>query len=298
MIWILLSISVAFLKALSELAGKIFTHPDHKKSIDETLLWFWVRAIVVIPALLLCLYEWLSLNIQSSFWLIILWALGNAITTITALKAVKYGDLSLVWPLWSLTIPLLFVSWYFLTWEFPNLWGFVWVFIIFIWTYFLAFDRKTLGILEPFKHIYSDLWARYMFITTIIWALTTPIDKLWVEAIWVFHWLLYLNIFAAIFLWIYIFLFKKNIKISWIFQRSNVIKVWAIALLLWLGNILQLLALKYTLVVYVIAIKRASWVFSVLLWALYFKEKNISWKLFAVSLMVAWVSLIIWAWNI
>gem|GEM_PF-4520492 len=46
-------------------------------------------------------------------------------------------------------------------------------------------------------------------------------------------------------------------------------------------------ALKYTLVVYVISIKRASGMFSVILGYLFFKEKNILQKLIAASTMFA-----------
>lgn len=298
MLWIFLSISVAFLKALSELAGKVFINPKSENALNEYALSLWVRTIVIFPALALCLYQGLNTDISSSLGIIILWALGNAITTVTALKAVKYGDLSIVWPLGSLTIPFLLITSFIINRELPNIYWYIWVLIIFFWTYILAVDSKTQNILDPLKNIFADIWARYMLLTTLVWSLTTPIDKLGVEALWVFHWLLYLNIFAAVFLFFYILFFKKDIKLSWSISLKNMKKVWAIALFLWLGNILQLLALKYTLIVYVISIKRASWVFSVLLWFLFFKEKNILYKIIASLIMLAWVACIILWWNI
>ncbi|MDA9129384.1 DMT family transporter [Candidatus Gracilibacteria bacterium] len=298
MLGILLSISVAFLKALSELAGKIFVNPNSENAIDEYALSLGVRTAVIFPALAVCLYQGLNTDISSSLIIILLGALGNAITTVTALKAVKYGDLSLVGPLGSLTIPFLLVTSFLINRELPNIYGFVGVLIIFFGTYILAINSNTKNLLDPLKNIFSDLGARYMLLTTFIWSLTTPIDKLGVEALGAFHWLLYLNIFAAIFLFLYIKFSRKNINLGEIIEFRNIKKIGAIALFLGLGNVLQLLALKYTLVIYVISIKRASGVFSVLLGFLFFKEKNILYKTIASLLMLVGVACIILGGNI
>ena len=298
MIWIILSISIAFLKALSELSWKIFISEKWESSLDEYSLALWVRSIVIIPVFLVCISQGFRTDIWPSFFLIISCWFLSAAATITAFKALKYGELSIVWPLGSLTTPLMLITSYFITREVPNIYGVTWVLIIFIGTYFLGVDIHKKGILLPLKNIFSNPWAIYMLATAFIWSLTAPLDKLWVTELGTFHWLLYLNIFSVLFLLLYMWFMQKRINFAEVYSVKNIQKIWTIALIMGLWNILQLIAIKYTLVVYVAAIKRASWVFSVLFWALYFQEKNIAWKLFAVSLMIVWVVCIILWGNI
>lgn len=298
MTWILLSIWVALLKALSEFVGKIFMDDTWKKTLDEYSLALWVRTIVIAPVFMLCLIQGFVVDIWSSLFIIFLCWWLSAVASITAFKALKYWELSMVGPLWSLATPLMLITSFFITREVPNMYGIVWVLIIFIGTYFLGIDRSKQGILYPIQNISSNLGARYMLITAFIWSLTAPIDKLWVEALGTLHWLLYVNIITAILLYFYMLIVGKKPQFKKIYSQENIKKVWAIALVMGLWNILQLVAIKYTLVVYVAAIKRASGVFSVILWALYFREKNILWKLFAASLMVTWVACIVLGGNI
>lgn len=291
MLWIILAISTAFLKALGEAFWKKNLSPK-ESSLDEYSLALWVRGMTVIPFLLLCLLAWFQYNLQWSFIFLALAILWNTITTITMLKAVKYSDISIVWPLWTLTLPFLFITGYIVTSELPNMYWALWVICIFIWSYFLWIEKWNTSFLAPIRKLYHDTWSRYMLITTLIWSITAPIDKLWVQNLWIIHWLFYVNLWVTILLFSYMYLSNKSLNLQNIFSAQNTRKIGQVTLVLWAGNIIQLLALKYTLVIYVISIKRASWIFSVILWALIFKEKNIVSKLIAASIMILWVGII------
>lgn len=286
MLGILISIGVAMLKALSELAGKFSIQTVSVKNLDEYSLALGIRVFTILP--LLCVYIYQSqYHFESSYIpLILLWSIWNAITTVTSLKAVKYGDLSLVGPLSSLTIPFLLLTGYVINNELPNIYGFIWVFCIFFWTYFLWFSDKKWSLLDPIKNIAKDTWARYMIVTSIIWSITAPIDKLWIQAMGIIPWLLYFNITISILIYLYIVVFKNTHSFKNLWSFSNVKKITLTWLLAGWASFLQLLAIKYTLVVYVVSIKRSSGLFSVLLWALYFKEKNIPIKLLASCIMI------------
>lgn len=239
-------------------------------------------------------FQW---QFSSTIWLyIILWAFGNAITTVTALKAVKYGDISVVGPLGSLTIPFLLFTGFLINHELPNTYGALWVALIFVGTYFLWIQKWNSHILSPIKNIFTDRGAMYMLVTTVIWSITAPIDKLWVEAIGTIHWLFYLNLVCTIMLGMYFLISGKHLELSKLREFTHIKKVVLVTTLLWLGNVLQLIAIQYTLVVYVVSIKRASGVFSVLLGSLFLQEKNIAWRLFATGMMIAGV-LIITLWG-
>ena len=298
MIGILLALIVAFLKSLWELAGKIFTDESKVSSIDEYSLSLWTRLMSFIILFPIALYIGIP-SITQDMWLIlffssILWAIG----TVTALKAVKYGDLSLVSPLSALTIPFLLITSYFITRELPNLYGYIWVSIIFIGTYFLQLHETKSGILWPLKAIYNDQWAKYMLVTALLWSITAPLDKLWVIEIWALQWMFFSNAGILFVLIIYMIFKKKHVLLSEMTSLSVLKKVWVITVLWWIGIFLQMLALKYTLVIYVIALKRASGMFSVFFWYLFFQEKNISQMLFAAAIMFVWVLIISILWNI
>lgn len=299
MVWIYLAIAVSFLKACGELAGKIFTDVKKENSLDEYTLIFWARffsAIILFP---LIFFIEIPSSISWKFICILLIsAVLNSIANISALKAVKHGELSIVWPLTALTLPFLLLSSYLINNETLNSYGYIWVIAIFMGTYFLWASELKKGFLKPIQAIYHDAGARYMFLTAVLWSITGPLDKLWVLETWVIWWMFFTNILISIFIFLYIFFIRKSFPFKTIIQSKHYKKIWAITLIGWLWVFLQMLAIKQTLVVYVIAIKRSSWIFSVLLGHIFFKEKNILWKLFAVSIMLVWVALISILWNI
>ncbi len=298
MIGIVLALAVAFLKSLGELAWKSYTDIQKVDSLDEYSLAWGTRLfsfIVLIPFVFFIDFSGLDLK----FLAILLWSsLINAITTITALKAVKYWDLSLVSPLTALTIPFLFITWFIITWELANMYGALWVAIIFIGTYFLNIQEIRGWFFAPIRALYENLWARYMLVTAVLWSVSAPLDKLWVLQVGAIGWMLLTNaVISIVFVGIMLVLWK-SMNPRFMFQSKNLKKIGALSILGGLWSFLQMLALKFTLVIYVIALKRASGIFSVFLWYFIYKEKNILAKFIAASIMLAWVLIISILWNI
>lgn len=292
MIWIILALGVALLKSLWELAWKYYTDTTKKDSLDEYSLAWGIRLfsfILLLPFIFFIDVSEINLHF---IWILLLSSLINAITTITALKAVKYWDLSLVSPLTALTIPFLFFTSFLITWESTNIYGALGVWIIFFGTYFLNIQEIRWGFMAPIKALYQNLWAKYMLLTALLWSVSAPLDKLWVLQVWVLGWMLLSNaIISTLFVWLMLVL-GKSMNPQFMLEKKNMKKIGALSLLLWVWVFLQMLALKYTLVIYVVALKRASWIFSVLLWYVVYKEKNIIQKFFAAAIMLAWVMLI------
>lgn len=292
MLWIILSVLTAFSKASIEAAGKAFTTNKKNKINEYTLAYGWrlLTWVIVLFGFFFISIPEINLNI---FIALIISSLINAITTIWLLKSVKYWDISLVWPLWSVTIPLLYITSYYINGETPNLYWFMWVLLIFLGTYFL-WVWSSQWLLEPIKAIFRDKWARYMLLTAFLWSISAPFDKIWVQEIWVIPWILLTSITIVIFMTpITLYYRPQSFNELKDIRALKTISLYSIiwAAILWL----QFFALKYTLVIYVISIKRASWIFSVIFWALFFKEKNIMQKLIAVSIMLIGVGIItIW----
>lgn len=294
---IILSLIVAFLKSLWEFAWKVFTSSKHKKNIDEYTLAFGGRvmwALLTLPILFFIPLQALSGNY---YYILIISAVLNAIATVTALKAVKHGELSVVWPLTAFTIPFLIFTGYFIGWEMPNMYGIFWVLLIFIWTYFLWVSSKKTWLIWPICAIWNDTGAKYMLLTAIIWSITGPLDKLWIMQYGVFLWMLYLNILIALLMFLYFVCLRRK-TFSHLQDIHSLKKISIMTLLGAWTLLLQMFATKLTLVIYVISIKRASGIFSVLLWYFFFQEKNIRWKLFASWLMLWGVIIITLLGNI
>ena len=96
-----------------------------------------------------------------------------------------------------------------------------------------------------------------MILTTLIWSITTPIDKLGILEHGVFLWMLYLNVSIALIMAIYSII-RKPQSFS---QIAHIPALKKITIMTALGGgtlLLQMFALKLTLAVYVISIKRAS----------------------------------------
>jgi uncharacterized membrane protein len=186
----------------------------------------------------------------------------------------------------------LFFTSFLITWENTNIYGALGVWIIFFGTYFLNIQEIRWGFMAPIKALYQNLWAKYMLLTALLWSVSAPLDKLWVLQVWVLGWMLLSNaIISTLFVWLMLVL-GKSMNPQFMLEKKNMKKIGALSLLLWVWVFLQMLALKYTLVIYVVALKRASWIFSVLLWYVVYKEKNIIQKIFAAAIMLAWVMLI------
>lgn len=292
MLGILLAICVAFLKSLGELAGKTYTDIQRKDALDEYILAWGTRVfsfLVLLPLIFVVGFPEISLKL---FYILLFTSTLWAITTITALKAVKYGDLSLVSPLTALTVPFLLVTGFFINQEFPNTYWLLWIGAIFLGTYFLNIHEIRWGILGPIQAISKNLWARYMFLTAFLWSLTAPFDKVGVLEVGAIEWMFLSNGLIS-FLFIFIMIGrKKSLNLRVFLVPKNMQKVLIVSLLWGIWVFLQMLALKYTLVIYVIALKRASGMFSVFLGWIFFKEKNITQKLIAASIMLVGVMIL------
>ncbi len=299
MLGIFFALCVSLLKSLSELSGKIFTQTTQKKSsLDEYSLAFGIRlyfAILQLPLLFFIEIPQLSLSVWGA---LIVVSLINALTTVSVLKSVKYGDLSLVSPLSSFTLPFLLCTGYIFLWEVPNVYGFIGVLIIFMGTYLLQVQDIWKGLFAPIRTLIQNPGARYMLLTSLLWSISAPLDKLGIIEIGIIPWIMISNILICIILATVLLFLGKQKSFFVSIEKQHIKKITLYALVTWLGLVFQFLALKYLLAAYVIAIKRASGMFSVVLWKLVFHEKYIFQRLLAAGIIFLWVVCIILAWNI
>jgi len=71
-----------------------------------------------------------------------------------------------------------------------------------------------------------------MITTSVLWSITTPLDKLWVVEYGVFQWLFYTNIIMAIATCVYAFMYHRN-SFRDITEFKNIKKISIVTLLAW-----------------------------------------------------------------
>ena len=169
---------------------------------------------------------------------------------------------------------------------------------MFCGTYFLQAHEIKNGLLKPFKKIYTNTGARYMLVTSVLWSISGPLDKIWIQSVGAISWMVFSNAMILLLTTIYICYAKKDFWLRNMKSLKYTAKILSLTCVGWCIILLQFLALKYTLVVYVLSIKRSSGVFWVILGYIFFRESHIRQKLFAAWLISIWIFLIVLYGNI
>ncbi|MBT8763552.1 EamA family transporter [Desulfohalobiaceae bacterium Ax17] len=210
----------------------------------------------------------------------------NILATILYIRAIQASDLSLTLPLLSFTpIFLLFTS-PLMVGDKPEPTGFLGVFLIFLGSYILGSSKP--GFWGPIKGLFSEKGPRLMLCVALIWSIAANVDKMGIRETSPFFWAFCVQAFIASGLTLLLFKQQKSISLG---SRKNIFLLSLIGLFTAMGLISQMSAVNIGLVPYVIAIKRLSIVFGVIIGALVFKEKDLKLRLCGAMIMLAGVFL-------
>ena len=282
--WIIYSFLTALFESLKDVLGK--------KSLEKCNEYIvaWALRLFALPFLLPLLFFTKKIVLGSGFWpALLLGGILNLITTVLYMKAIKASDLSVTVPMVTFTPLFLLLTSPVIVGEFPPLLGILGILLIVFGSYLLHLKEKQKGILAPFKAIITEKGPRLMLVVAFVWSITANIDKVGIQNSSVVLWAVAIHIFIII----------TMIPLMWITSRSSIhqlVKHRNVLVSLGLINALkyffQLAALQFTLVVYVISIKRTSAILCVIFGALIFKEKGLKERLTGSVIMVAGVLLI------
>ncbi len=282
--WIPLVLATAFFVSLQDVLGKrIIDRVD-----PYVVAWSWF--FFSLPLLIPCLFVAGIPSLDLQFW----WALGLSTVILTSasifyFRAIKHSDLSIVVPLRALTPLFLLITSPMILGEFPGGFGIIGIILIVLGTYILHLKERHRGFWAPFKSLVSEKGSRYMLIVAVLFSISGNLDKIGVVHSSPLMWLFALNLSVSIVLGGMMFRridsIPQQIKGAW---PSLV----ALGLLSGLGLIFQMIAIKMTLVPYLIAVKRASVIMTSLLGFFLFKEKGFRERIIGVALMVLGVFMI------
>jgi drug/metabolite transporter (DMT)-like permease len=229
--------------------------------------------------------------VSSGFWLPLAVSLAvNLLAWPLFVRSVQTSDISLVMPLLAFTPVFILGVEYLLLGDTPGGWGLAGIGLIVFGAYILNIRRGLSSLLEPLRALLDDRGAVLMLVVALLWSLSATVEKLTVTASSPSF---YMTTFGALFTLLFapVVALKTDDALGKL--RAHLPILAGAGGLTGLMALAQMNALQSTpLVNYVIAIKRAGMLVSVLLGWLLFDEENILFRAIGALLMVAGVGLI------
>ncbi len=200
--------------------------------------------------------------------------------------ALKAGDLSLTLPMLAFTPLFLLVTSPVTVGEFPEPGGLCGIALVVSGAYVLNLRERRFGFWGPVKALLTHKGSRLMLAVAAIWSVGANIDKLGLTASSPLFW------GASVYSATTLALLAPRLLRRGGASRLPGLPPWPVGvagLLEGIGIVCQMYALPMTQVAYVIAVKRLSIVFGVLLGAAVFREPDLRHRLPGALLMVAGV---------
>lgn len=235
-------------------------------------------------------------QLDTMFWIALAIKLPLSLAaTFLYVLAHKYGDMSLVNPLLSITPIIVLMIAPFVVNQEASLGGMLGVGLIVVGAYALNFNSRAASFFEPIKMLFRSKGARCMMATATIWGITTVIDAIGVQSAKGnglqagISWAFFNNLATTLVLTP--FVIKEAIAAFG--EPSKLKKIAPAGLFSGAMDACQMVAMTMLLAAYVNAIKRFSMVLSVIVGAVLFKEKGIEERFVGSLIMLAGVVLIV-----
>jgi len=281
MLWFWLSLTTALTQAVKDACLK--------RCLGE------MDAVVAVTAsstLATCFF-WVAVGLEPfpvlarEFWIIL--AIGGLLGVVTfALygKALKSGDMSLTLPMLAFTPLFLLVTSPLTLGEFPSPAGVGGLLCVVVGSYVLNLRERRKGFWGPVRALWTNRSARLMLIVAAIWSVGANVDKLGLRASSPRVWIAAVYTVSVLGLLPLVLRHARNVR-----AQIGRMPGWLVAagFLEAVGLVCQMHALPLTMVSYVIAVKRLSIVFAVLLGAAFFREPDVLHRLPGALIMVAGV---------
>lgn len=218
------------------------------------------------------------------FWPALVWSGGiNAIATPLIVLALKRSDLSLVAPVTSLTPLFMIGTGAVVLGEVPGPVGIAGVSVIVAGAYLLSVSEVHAGVLEPFRVLVRDPGARVMLVVAFLYSISAAYDKVGTVASSPLLWGAAIHAVTAAAL-LPLALWRRRRAPG---SRGAAPAILAAGVFTAIGAAAQMTALLLTLAAFVIAVKRTSTLFGVLLGHSLFREARVTQRLLGAAVMLA-----------
>ena len=269
MIWFFLSLAAALSIAARDVSIKSYEDLQPREIAVLELFW-------ALPALIIgCVFVETPPLDQTFWWTFILSIPINIMAYVLYLNAIKISPISLSVPFLAFTPIFMILTGFWVLGETINLWGGFGTGLIVIGSYILHFKKNQLNFSAPFSAFIHEKGSWYMLIVAVLFAFAAVIGK---KAI--------LHSSPLFFSYSFFLVFNVLILMGLFVRRKN---NWQKIIRnspkgLWLGSLLMIhisfhgLAISISTAVYMVAVKRSSILFSVLLSWLILKERDIHYR--------------------
>jgi drug/metabolite transporter (DMT)-like permease len=283
-IGLLMAATMSVTNVLTDVARK---HALHERDLIPTTFWIRLTVATLFGIVLL----WRVLNgavvaLRGGPALFGAWLLLDVllITVVTLLyfRALQISPMSMCIPFLSFTPVFLIPTGYFMLGEVPSPLKAVGVMLIVIGSFVMHRKLFSQGWLAPFKAVLQEKGSRYMLLVSLIFSFTNTIDKKLVTMSDVFTQAFAYGTGLAIAFWLMAKFRGGDFKAA---SRANWKWISLAGLFDAISLLFQLGSYAYIPVVITVSIKRAGIVLSVFSGWLFFREREITDKVIAASVM-------------
>ncbi len=205
------------------------------------------------------------------------------------LSSIRMAALSLTVPLLAFTPVLTVVSSWAILGEEISLTGAMGILLVTLGVYVLNGDLANRNLFEPIKAIFSHPGSLRMFAVAVIWSVTSTLGK---KGVILYDAIPFGVVLVCGDLVIFALVAFLRVRMGWAecCVRKHMPGLFLLAgILMAAAEVTHFVAVSMAPVAYMISVKRLSLVFGVIIGWIFFKEKNISYRLMGASTMVCGV---------
>ena len=285
MLWFPIALTTAFLTAAGDALTKAYLRPLGTFQMASGR----VLAPIFFLAPLLFMQQWPELD--HTFWktLAILLPL-ETLALILYMEALRVSPLSLTVPFLAFTPAFIILTGAVILGEKLSSQGIFGIMLIVAGSYSLHLKQVKAGISAPFKAIFQERGSVLMLAVALIYAVTSVLGKLAILHSSPFFFATFYFMVHGVFASTVLALFFK--VRPWMVVRKSPKGVLLVGLSQSLMVITHMWAISLAPAAYMIAVKRLSVLFGVLMGCVFFKEEGLGSRLVGAALMVAGVLLI------
>lgn len=294
-----LALGTAVLKAATDVA---FKTASRTVPHDVTLLVVQraVEAVLAFVLILVLLAVWDTYQVSLMpllnpyFILLVLASVTiNGLALYLNIKALRMSDVSIVSPMSQLTPAILLVTSPLMLGESVSYLGGVGVLLVVAGSYVIGISAAhgvAFSFWRPIAALASDIGVRYALLASVLYGVTSNIDKLGVQASDPFVWTCVAATTLALVVGSTLAITNRN---TLVLTKSQFRAASIPGFTSGIGSILQMIAISIWAVPYVIAVKRLSALFSVFSGWYWFNEQHVGWRLVGALIMVSGTALIL-----